>query len=124
MSDQTNTPRSADILAFRPRVKVPAGTQDASEAKALAEASAEDPQLRLQRALSALDDALARQKIAVADWRGAMSQLGTRVDGLGDGLQGLQANLGRLHAQVSQLHDSAVELEVQADRLLAVTTGQ
>ncbi len=120
MPDPTAAPRSAEIIAFRPLV--PAGKPDAAEAIALAEASAEDPQLRLQRAMVALDDALARQKIAVAEWRNSMSQLGSRVDGLGGALHGLQSSLGGLQTQVTQLHSSAVGLEAQADRLLAATT--
>ena len=124
MSDPTNTQRSADILAFRPRVKVPDCVADASDATALADASAEDPQLRLQRALAALDAALTRQKTAVADWRASMAQLGSQVDGLGGSLQGLHASLGGLQVEVSQLHGSAIELEAHADRLLAITTGQ
>lgn len=124
MPDPITAPRSADILAFRARVKVPDGKPDASEAKALADASVEDPQLRLQRAMAALDEAVTRQKAAIADWRASMSHLGSRVDGLGGALQGLRANLGGLQTQVSQLHSSARDLEAQADRLLAVSTGQ
>jgi len=123
MSDPATRPRTADILAFRPRAKVPEGMPNDAEAASLAVASAEDPQLRLQRALAALDDALARQKHAVAEWRSTMTQLGAEVDGLGGALAGLTGNLGNLYAHVSVLHSSAKELEAQADRLL-VASGE
>jgi hypothetical protein len=124
MPDPINVLRSADILAFRPRVKVPDGRPDAAEAKALADASVEGPHVRLQRAMAALDDALARQKTAVADWRSSMSQLGSQVDGLGGALQRLDGSLGALHAQVTEFHEGAVQLEVQAGKLLAATIKQ
>ena len=117
-------PHTANILAFRPRVKVPEGKPNDAEAASLAVASAEDPQIRLHRALAALDDALARQKHAVADWRSTMDQLGTQVDSLGGALAGLTSALGDWRAQVSILHASAEDLEAQADRMLAASRGE
>ena len=124
MSDPATPPYTAEILAFRPRVKVPEGKPNAAEATALAFASEEDPQIRLHRALAALDDALARQKHAVADWRCTMAQLAAQVEILGDALVGLPRTLGDLQAQVSVLYNSAEDLEAQADRMLAASGGE
>ena len=124
MSAPATPPHTADILVFRPRVKVPEGKPNDAEAAALAVANAEDPQIRLHRALAALDDALARQKHAVGDWRNTMAQLAAQFDSLSGALVGLTRALGDLHAQVSVLHSSAEDLEAQADRMLAASSGE
>ena len=64
-----------------------------------AQASARpDPEsrLRLQSALEALDAALERQRLAVAQWHRVMADLHGQVSGLGTAMVKLQNGLGRL----------------------------
>ena len=87
-------------------------------AKAVANASADDTQLRLRNALTALDAALERQREAVFNWRARMADLHGNVGRLGSALEALQVRLGGLDGQVQGLHDAAAQLDAQADLLL------
>ena len=66
----------------------------------------ETPADRLHRALAALDDALNRQRSAVADWRFSLAALHTGVQGLGASLGTYHDSLGSLGRRVDTLHRS------------------
>ncbi len=70
---------------------------------------------RLQRALAALDVAIANQRVAVAAWRSALADLSRVVSGLGDGLQRYRGSLDGLAVRVDSLRAQAVKLERTAD---------
>ena len=93
------TPATAQIIPFplrRPPVK-----RDGNE--------------RLQRALAALDAAIANQRVAVAAWRCALADLNKVVSGLGDGLQRYRGSLDGLAVRVDSLRAQAVQLERTAE---------
>jgi hypothetical protein len=96
-------PVTAEIIAFPPRRSGPA--RDAG-------------QERLQRALAALDEAVAGQRAAIAAWRGAQANLSTVVSGLGDSLHRYRSSLDTLGTRVAGLHTQAVRLERIADAAL------
>jgi hypothetical protein len=99
------TEMSATIIAFRkPGAAVPA---------------AENPQERLTRALAALEDALAQQRSAIAEWRQSMGVLRGSVQGLGQSLGSYRAKLGQLALQVDGVNRQARHLEAWADGVLA-----
>jgi hypothetical protein len=58
--------------------------------------AAEDPAERLRRALAALDDALDRQRGALADWRFSLATLHHSVEGLGCAMTGYRDRLAAL----------------------------
>ncbi len=64
----------------------------------------ENPADRLRHALAALDDALNRQRSAVADWRFSLAALHHGVQGLGASLGDYHASLGALGRHVDTLH--------------------
>ncbi|MCC6718432.1 MAG: hypothetical protein IT555_11165 [Acetobacteraceae bacterium] len=82
-------------------------------------APAEDSALRLRRALTALEAAVANQREAVATWRGAMGSLDGTVRGLQESLHAYHARLGGLRAQVDAVGETARGLEAWADETLA-----
>lgn len=83
----------------------------------------EDGQERLRRALEGLDAALAGQRTAIEEWRGALSELSKVVSGLGGSLRRYRANLDTLATRVGGLHMQAVQLERTASAALAVSPG-
>jgi hypothetical protein len=85
-------------------------------------APTDEGQERLRRALLALDAAVARQRDAVAAWRGALADLGTVMTGLGDSMQRYRGSLDALDNRVGKLHAEAVQLERTADAALAVSS--
>jgi hypothetical protein len=103
MSDQP----SATIIAF-PRLK-----------QAPPEATAAAAQDRLQRALTALEQALSEQRSAVALWRDSLGELRGSVQGLGASLGTYQDRLGVLAEGVNALNREARRMEAWADTMLA-----
>jgi hypothetical protein len=104
MSERT----SATIIAF-PRMKAappPALPADP------------DPQARLQRALTALDIAVAEQRTAVAKWRESLGELRGSMHGLGQSLGAYNARLGLLADDVGGLNLEARRMEAWADGVL------
>ncbi len=85
--------------------------------------SAEDPEMRLRRALAALDAALSGQHRAVLDWQKAVGALRTSTTSLRDNLVGYQADLDTLGKRVGAVRDQAERLAGWADDTLAATTG-
>jgi hypothetical protein len=83
------------------------------------DASREEGQERLKRALAGLNNAVAGQRAAVAAWRSALADLSTVVSGLGDSLQRYHVNLDTLGTRVAGLHTQAKQLERTADAALA-----
>ncbi len=83
--------------------------------KALAEA---DPRARLQRALAALDLAVAEQRAAVAKWRASLGELRGSMQGLGQSMGDYHARLGTLADDVVGLNRQARRLEAWADAAL------
>jgi hypothetical protein len=83
--------------------------------KAAAEA---DPQVRLRRALAALDLAVAEQRAAVAKWRASLGELRGSVHGLGQSVGEYHQRLGTLADDVMALHRQARRMETWADRRL------
>jgi len=81
MSEQ----RSATIIAF-PRMK----------AAPAPPAPVSDPQARLQRALVALEQALAEQRAAILAWQQSLGVLRTSMQGLGQSLSACNARLDAL----------------------------
>jgi hypothetical protein len=75
---------------------------------------------RLQRALAALEVAIADQRVAVAAWRSALVDLGKVVSGLGDGLQRYRGSIDGLAVRVDALRAQAVQLDRTADAACAV----
>ena len=65
---------------------------------------------RLEAALSRLGTALAEQKVAVATWRGALSDLAGQVRCTEASLLSHQARLGELRTSVALLRDQALAL--------------
>jgi hypothetical protein len=99
--------RSASIIPFPRRVApecnvVPSGP-DAGK-------------VRLTRALEALEAALDEQKIALAVWRKALTQLKTTTGCLEQSLNSYQSNLWALRNGVSSLGDQARSLEQWAEK--------
>ena len=78
---------------------------------------APDPRARLQAALAALGAALDAQRIAVAEWRGAMGSLQSSVASLGSSLHVYRDTLGMLGSRVAGLHEEATCLAERADRM-------
>ena len=62
-----------------------------------------DPQTRLVNALSKLQEALAMQKTAVADFRDKLGTLRDTVQGLGSSLQSYDSKLGDLKTGVEKI---------------------
>jgi chromosome segregation ATPase len=79
----------------------------------------DEGQERLNRALLALDEAVQRQRSAVAAWRAALADLGTVMSGLGESMQRYRSSLDTLDGRVAGLHAQAVQLEQTADKALA-----
>jgi len=74
-----------------------------------------DPQVRLQRALEALDLAVAEQRAAVAKWRASLGELRGTVQGLGQSVGAYHARLGTLADDVMALNRQARQMEAWAD---------
>jgi hypothetical protein len=74
-----------------------------------------DPQARLQRALAALDLAVAEQRAAVAKWRASLGELRGSVHGLGQSIGDYHARLGTLADDVMALNRQARRMEAWAD---------
>ena len=83
----------------------------------------DDAQMRLVRALQALDAALGQQRAAVAAWRGALGELRTTVHGLNTSVQNYRGSLETLDAKVASLRGEAQRLEQWADDAIAGNTG-
>jgi hypothetical protein len=79
---------------------------------------AEDPQARLQQALSALDAALVRQRAAVSGWRDSIGAVQGSVAHLDDSLSRWQRSLAALHGRAGSLDDEAHKLKNWAGRAL------
>jgi ABC-type transporter Mla subunit MlaD len=84
-----------------------------------AEESGANGEARLRRALVALDEAVANQRAAVAEWRRSLAQLGDTMGGLRGSLTHYRGSLNRLEQQVGALHGQAVTLEQWADKAVA-----
>jgi hypothetical protein len=82
-------PPSAEIIAF-PTPQKPV----------------EDPRLRLQQALAALDAALAGQREAVAAWRGSLASLRGGMSDLRGSLERYSDALATMDRQVTGLGDT------------------
>jgi hypothetical protein len=76
---------------------------------------------RLQRALWALNAAVEDQRIAVASWRAALSDLTKAVSGLGNSVQRYRCSLDGIAARVGTLRTQALQLERIADAALAAS---
>jgi hypothetical protein len=98
---------TAQIIPFRPR-RPPETHEPGNE--------------RLQRALAALNAAVEDQRVAVASWRGALTDLTKVVSGLGDSLQRYRSSLDGVAARVGSLRTQAVQLERIADAALAAAS--
>jgi len=77
-----------------------------------------DGRQRLQLALQALEEALAGQRAAIADWRNALATLGTVMSGLGDSVQRYRGSLDSLGERVAALDGQARQLEQTADAVM------
>jgi uncharacterized coiled-coil protein SlyX len=100
--------RSATIIAF-PRTKIaPAPLRPAA-----------DSQVRLQRALASLEQALAEQRAAVAAWQQSLAALRSSVQRLGKSLETYRDRLGGLADGVDGVNRDARRLEAWADGVLA-----
>jgi hypothetical protein len=75
-------------------------------------------QERLTRALASLNAALADQRVAMAAWCGALSELKQTTENLSGGLQRYHNSLGALGERVAVLKGEAVKLEAWADKVL------
>lgn len=82
------------------------------------EPSAAGPE-RLRRALAALEEAVAGQRAAVAEWRRSLAQLGDTMGGLRGSLTHYRGSLNRLEQQVGVLHNQAATLEQWAGNAAA-----
>ena len=96
-------PVSATIIPF-PRARPPAANDAAQE--------------RLKQALAGLDQALTRQREAIAAWRRTLGELNGVVSGLGESLHRYRGSLDRLGTSVAGLHVQATQLERTADAAL------
>ena len=110
------SPEGADILRF------PA---QAPARPPVAQPDVADPESRrrLQTALQALDAALERQRLAVAQWHRVMAELHGQVTGLGKAMVGLQTGLGRLDGQMESLQSDAGRLGAAADGMIGQSKG-
>ncbi len=111
MSDQM----SATIISFPGMRAAPTAL---APVPARASADIQDPQQRLQRALAALDRAVADQRIAVAKWRDSLGQLRGSVQGLGQSLGRYNERLSFVAEEMRGLHREARRLEALADGFL------
>ncbi len=73
------------------------------------------PEDRLRAALRRLDDALAEQKIAFAEFRGNLAALGTAVSGLEGSVHDYQGALAATQQDVARSRDAARRLEATAN---------
>lgn len=78
-----------------------------------------DGQERLRLALAALEEAVAGQRAAVAEWRRSLAQLGDTMGGLRGSLLHYRGSLNRLEEQVGALNTRAVTLEEWAEGAVA-----
>jgi hypothetical protein len=103
-SNASATISSATIIPFPRRTAAqPApAIPPADQPVRVAQDVAENPALRLRRALDLLESALAEQRTAVADWRGAMAELNGSVHGLGQSLRTYQQALEQLKGRVTR----------------------
>ncbi len=74
-----------------------------------------DGHQRLRLALQALEEALAGQRAAIADWRNALGSLRTVMSGLGDSVHRYRDSLDSLAERVAALNGQARQLEQTAD---------
>jgi hypothetical protein len=96
-----NERATAEIIQFpnsRTRPPIPAPQRDAGRERLLA-------------ALASLDEALAVQRVAVAQWRGSLSDLRGAVGDLGGSLSRYRDRLGVLGESVAALGGQARQLE-------------
>jgi hypothetical protein len=77
-----------------------------------------DPAARLQRALVALDLAVAEQRAAVAKWRASLADLRISVQRLGQTMGDYNARLGTLADGVIGLNRQAGQMEAWANTVL------
>jgi septation ring formation regulator EzrA len=73
------------------------------------------PEDRLRTALRRLDDALAEQKIAFAEFRTNLAALGGAVSGLESSVQEYQSALAATQQDVAHSHAAARRLEATAE---------
>jgi hypothetical protein len=112
---------SADIIAFparRPAAPVaemasPAHTADTQE----------DPAERLRLALISLDNALAAQRQAMAEWQGSLAALRGGMLSLNTSLRGYHETLGTLGEKVQTINAEARRMESWADDALKSQQG-
>lgn len=95
-------PRSAEIIPFPGR---PPATERSPP---------RGPE-RLSEALAALDGALAAQRRAIGEWRGALADLRMATRGLGESVHAYRDGLGTLGARVAALRAKTAELASRAD---------
>lgn len=78
-------------------------------------ASAPQAQVRLERALTRLQDALAIQAAAVAEWRGALSNLDAACNNLDRSFVRARTELDSLGSKVAGLRDQSRALVAWAE---------
>jgi hypothetical protein len=101
---------SADIIPFPTRA---AAVPDAAVPDAVTDTAGQE---RLRQALASLEEALAGQRLAVAEWRRSLAQLGDTMGGLRGSLVHYRGSLNRLEQQVGALNTQAVTPEQWADK--------
>lgn len=133
---QTETARTARIIQF-PRARLPLDqTQRGQRTNRTGPARLAEtdratgavgdiaPADRLARALQSLDEALAGQRVAVADWRSALKDLGQSVQDLKGGVLTYAAALSQLEPKTAALSDEAARMGSWADAAIAAKAHQ
>ncbi|MSP00492.1 MAG: hypothetical protein EXR07_05495 [Acetobacteraceae bacterium] len=101
---------TAEIIQFPARVATPG--PPAHPGEAMGEPDQSD--IRLDRALADLNDALIAQQAVLAAWKSALSDLLTGTRRLGASLHGYNDSLGHLDTSVHALRREALKLEAWA----------
>lgn len=132
---QTETARTARIIQF-PRARLPLDQTQrgqrtnwtgparlAETDRATGAVGDIAPADKLARALQSLDEALAGQRVAVADWRSALKDLGQSVQDLKGGVLTYAAALS-LEPKTAALSDEAARMGSWADAAIAAKAHQ
>jgi hypothetical protein len=113
---------TADIIPFRTRLAPDDGPDisdgDAATPAAFRADALHEPPLHLAGAMSRLNAALAEQRMAVAAWRHAVTDLNTTMRGLTISVQRYRGTLAALDSKVSNLCGEAVRMEHWAEHAL------
>jgi chromosome segregation ATPase len=119
VTDVPSNQPTATVIPFPPRQAAAPATRQIP----LLATTPRSEQERLARALESLNAALAEQRAALKNWRGAMSELKASTLALEDGLQRYRGNLRSLSNSVTTLHQKARSLESWADTASDGTQG-